>query len=107
MQSASAADLLANKLKFTPALNANGAAYASFSFQVQDDGGTANGGVDTDQSANTLTIVVISVNDAPQGSTLFPYTTLFRSLTLHAAAFGFTDVNDVPANLFAAVEITT
>ena len=26
--------------------NANGAAYASFTFQVQDDGGTANGGVD-------------------------------------------------------------
>ena len=33
---------------FTPAANANGAAYASFTFQVQDDGGTANGGVDLD-----------------------------------------------------------
>ena len=35
---------------FTPAANANGTAYASFTFQVQDDGGTANGGVDLDQS---------------------------------------------------------
>ena len=31
-------------LVFTPAANANGTAYASFTFQVRDDGGTANGG---------------------------------------------------------------
>ena len=42
------ADITAGKLKFTPAANANGAGYASFTFQVQDDGGTANGGVDLD-----------------------------------------------------------
>src|SRR5438477_2587203 len=34
-----------DKLKFCPAANANGLAYASFTFQVQDDGGIANGGV--------------------------------------------------------------
>ena len=34
---------------FTPVANANGAGYASFTFQVQDDGGIANGGVDLDQ----------------------------------------------------------
>ena len=34
--------------------NANGAGYASFDFKVQDDGGTANGGVDLDPTANTL-----------------------------------------------------
>ena len=55
-------------LMFTPAANANGTAYASFTFQVQDDGGTANGGVDLDQSANTITINVTSVNDAPAGA---------------------------------------
>ena len=38
----------AGNCSFTPAANANGAAYASFTFQVQDDGGTANGGVDLD-----------------------------------------------------------
>ena len=42
------ADITAGKLVFTPAANANGAGYASFTFQVQDDGGTANGGVDLD-----------------------------------------------------------
>ena len=47
----SIADITAGKLVFTPAANANGAGYASFTFQVQDDGGTANGGVDLDPSA--------------------------------------------------------
>src|SRR5438067_1727588 len=37
--------------------------YASFTFQVQDNGGTAHSGVDLDQSPNTLTINVTSVND--------------------------------------------
>ena len=64
-QFVSVADINAGLLVFTPAANANGTGYASFTFQVQDDGGTANGGVDLDQSANTLTINVTSVNDAP------------------------------------------
>ncbi|MHB0988795.1 MAG: tandem-95 repeat protein [Bellilinea sp.] len=55
------------QLVFTPAANGNGTGYASFTFQVQDDGGTANGGVNLDQAANTLTIDVTSVNDAPVG----------------------------------------
>ena len=59
---------LGRHLIFTPAANANGTAYASFTFQVRDDGGTANGGVDLDQSANTFTINVTSVNDAPAGT---------------------------------------
>ncbi|MDI1361146.1 Ig-like domain-containing protein [Methylotenera sp.] len=52
-------------LIFTPAANANGAAYANFTFQVVDNGGTANGGQNTDQSANTVTINVTAVNDTP------------------------------------------
>ena len=59
------ADITGGHLVFTPAANANGAGYASFTFQVQDNGGTANGGVDTDQSANTITVDVTAVNDAP------------------------------------------
>src|SRR5439155_1699304 len=62
------ADITGGKLKFCPAANGNGLAYASFTFQVQDDGGTANGGVDLDQSANTMTINVTSVNDEPSGA---------------------------------------
>ena len=62
------ADIDGGELKFTPAANANGAAYSDFTFQVQDDGGTANGGVDLDQSANTITVNVTAVNDAPAGA---------------------------------------
>ena len=51
-----------------PAANANGTPYTTFTFQVQDDGGTANGGVDLDQSPNTMTVNVTSVNDAPAGT---------------------------------------
>lgn len=52
------------KLTFTPAPNANGGAYASFGFQVQDNGGTSSGGVDTSDE-KTLSITVTPVNDPP------------------------------------------
>src|SRR5204862_2951539 len=50
-----AADIAAGKLTFTPAANANGSGYATFSFEVQDDGGTSLGGHDT-SSAATMTV---------------------------------------------------
>ncbi|HTU10131.1 MAG TPA: Ig-like domain-containing protein [Allosphingosinicella sp.] len=61
----SAADISGGLLVFQPSANENGTGYASFTFQVRDDGGTANGGLDTDQSANTLTFDVNAVNDQP------------------------------------------
>ncbi|WMR34296.1 DUF5801 repeats-in-toxin domain-containing protein, partial [Metapseudomonas otitidis] len=61
----SAADLAAGKLVFSPAANANGNGYAKFTFQVQDNGGTANGGVNLDPNPNTITFNVTPVNDAP------------------------------------------
>jgi hypothetical protein len=61
----SAADITAGKLKFAPAANASGFGYASFTFQVQDDGGTVNGGVDLDPSPNTFTFNVTPQNDLP------------------------------------------
>ncbi len=66
----SAADIAAGKLSFVPAANGNGAPYGSFTFQVQDNGGTANSGVDLDQSANTFTFNVAAVNDAPTSTNL-------------------------------------
>ncbi|MEO8032937.1 MAG: Ig-like domain-containing protein, partial [Acidobacteriota bacterium] len=49
-------------LTFTPNANANGV--ATVTIAIHDDGGTANGGVDT--SANqTFTITVTAVNDVP------------------------------------------
>ena len=56
--------IIGGNLVFTPAANANGAGYASFTFQVQDDGG----GTNLDTVARTLTVNVISVNDAPIGA---------------------------------------
>lgn len=55
-----ASDINAGKLKFTPAAQASGLGYASFEFQVQDNGGTASGGVDTDPTARTFSIDVIA-----------------------------------------------
>ena len=52
-------------LTWTPPANANGVAYTSFTFQVVDDGGTANGGLNTDASPNIITFNVTPVNDAP------------------------------------------
>ncbi|WP_346308847.1 tandem-95 repeat protein, partial [Limnohabitans sp.] len=52
-------------LVYSPAQNANGNAYATIGFKVQDNGGTANGGTDTSVNANTLTFNVSGVNDAP------------------------------------------
>ena len=64
-QFVSAADIAAGKLVYTPVADRSGPALASFGFQVQDDGGTANGGVDLDPVARTLSIDVTPVNDAP------------------------------------------
>ena len=61
----SAVDIGLGKLAFTPVLNKNGSGYATFTFQVRDDGGTANGGVDLDQTPNSITVDVTARNDAP------------------------------------------
>ena len=55
----SAADIAAGRLVFAPALNGNGAPYASFTFSVQDTAGAF------DAAPNTLTLSVTPVNDAP------------------------------------------
>src|SRR3990172_834242 len=49
-------------LAYTPAPNANGT--ATVSVALHDDGGTANGGVDT-STTQTFSISVTAVNDAP------------------------------------------
>ncbi|OQW33699.1 MAG: hypothetical protein A4C66_04015, partial [Nitrospira sp. HN-bin3] len=54
-----AADITAGNLVFTPAANANGTGYASFTFSVRDSNSTY------DTAPNTLTVNVTPVNDAP------------------------------------------
>jgi T1SS-143 domain-containing protein len=69
-QSITAAHIAAGHLYFVPAANANGTGYAFFTFQVQDNGGTANSGVDLDPTPATMTVNVTAVNDGPTFSGL-------------------------------------
>ncbi|MGD9591222.1 MAG: choice-of-anchor Q domain-containing protein, partial [Candidatus Berkiella sp.] len=78
----------------------NGAIYVDFTFQVKDNGGVLNSGVDTDQSANQMQIDVTSVNDEPSGADKTVYILENGSHTFSASDFGFSDVNDTPANAF-------
>jgi len=61
-----AADI--SNLLYTPAPSGNGEAYASFDFNVTDNGTVAGGGWPTSVDANTFTFNVTPVNDAPIGS---------------------------------------
>ncbi len=106
-QFVSVADITAGKLVFTPAANANGNNYASFTFQVQDNGGTGNGGVDLDPTPKTLTVNVTPVNDAPSGTSATVTTNEDTGYVFGVADFGFSDPNDTPANSLQAVKITT
>jgi hypothetical protein len=103
----SAANITSGLLRFVPAANANGASYASFTFQVQDNGGTANGGIDLDQSANTMTVNVTAVNDAPTGTDNTVTTNEDTQYTFTTANFGFGDATDSAANTLSGVRITT
>jgi len=64
-QIVSVADISANKLQFTAAPGGTGVAYAAFTFQVKDNGGTAGGGVDLDPVPKTMTISVTPVDTTP------------------------------------------
>jgi hypothetical protein len=55
----SAANIAAGLVRYTPFAGASGSPYASFDFRVQDSGGTANGGVNTDALARAIAINVI------------------------------------------------
>src|SRR5947199_38129 len=59
----SAAYIVSCNLAFRPLDSFPTRRSSDLTFQVRDNGGTANGGVDLDQSANTLTVNVTSVND--------------------------------------------
>jgi len=49
---------LAGKLVYTPPEDETGEALDSFTFQVQDDGGPENDGIDLDPTARMMTINV-------------------------------------------------
>ncbi len=100
-----AVDIAAGNLKFTPAANKSGAAYATFTFEVQDNGGVLNGGVDTDLTARVMTISVLSVNDPPVGASKTVTTLEDKPYVFTIADFGLTDSSDSPANSLLAVKV--
>ena len=88
------ASITSGLLKFVPAANGNGVPYATFTFQVQDNGGTANGGVDLDQSPNTMTINVTAVNDLPTITAIGNQTTP-EDTAVNGVAFTIGDPDNV------------
>ena len=103
----SAADIASGLLSFQPALGANGAGYASFTFQVRDNGGTGNGGVDLDPTPNTITIDVGQVNNAPAGADKTVSVNEDGTYAFAVSDFGFSDPNDTPSDALAAVKISS
>lgn len=61
----SAGDIAAGLLTYVPPASVSGNSVASFSFRVQDDGGTLGGGSDTDATPNTLSIDIVAVTQPP------------------------------------------
>jgi Dockerin type I domain/Bacterial Ig domain/Bacterial cadherin-like domain len=96
-----------SSLIFVPAANASASPLSTFTFQVQDDGGTANGGVDLDPSPNMITITVLPVNDAPSGADKVVTAIEDTPLILSPSDFSFSDARDTPPNSFRALKVTT
>ena len=74
---------------------------------MQDNGGTANGGVDLDQSANTMTVNVRSVNDAPAGADKTVTTNEDTAYTFARPTSASATSTTSPANALLAVKVTT
>ena len=98
-QSVTKADIDASKLVFTPAENANSAAYASFAFRVND-------GTSESTRTYTMTVNVDPVPDPPAASDGTVTTAEDTAYTFRADDFGFTDVDDSGGSL-ASVKIVT
>jgi len=95
-------DITASKLVFSPIANAKGAPYAGFTFQVEDDGGVANGGVNLDPTPDTLTINVTPVNDPPQA--LGDAYTVWQDIALNIASPGvLANDTDIDSSTLTAI----
>ena len=104
----SVADIDSGKLVFTPKANLNSRVPLFLClFQLQDSGGTANGGVDLDPNTQRLLITIASVNDAPSGTSTTISMLRNTTFVFSAANFGFTDPGDNPGDAFYSVIITT
>ena len=101
----SAATIASGGLVYRPG-GGNGSPYASFGFRVKDDGGTANGGINSDLTVRTMTINITPVNLAPVGIDNTVSTLKNTSFVFAPADFKFTDPFNAPPNVLTAVKIT-
>ena len=92
------ADIDANKLRFTPAANANGSGYDSFGFKVSD-------GTYYSASAYTVTVDVTAVHDAPTAANKTVTASEGTAYAFAALDFNFTDVDTGDA--LSKVKITS
>ncbi|NJR38141.1 MAG: cadherin-like domain-containing protein [Leptolyngbyaceae cyanobacterium CSU_1_4] len=85
------ADITANKLVFTTALNGNGNSYDTFTFSVRDSSGDLATQFDT--VPNTITVNVTPANDPPTGQDKTVTAIEDTGYPLTVADFGFADVD--------------
>ncbi|MEO6842783.1 MAG: right-handed parallel beta-helix repeat-containing protein [Bradyrhizobium sp.] len=104
-QAVLAADIAQGKVVFAPTANSFGS--TSFTFAVQDNGGTANGGLDTSGSA-TATINVAQRADHPPTTSNVTIGAIENTPYVFALKdFPFADPNDTPPNALQAVVIVS
>jgi hypothetical protein len=86
-----------SNLQYIPFANLNGLPLTGIYFEVQDSGGTANGGLDLDPTPNTITINITPVNDPPS-FTSGPNQSVLDTDGLKAVAGWAKDISSGPAN---------
>ena len=94
-QTVTKADIDASKLKYSPPANANGSAYASFTFKVND-------GTDDSATANTMMIDVTAVNDPATGAPTITGTAQVGQ-TLTAVTTGIMDADGLTSVTYTYV----
>ena len=87
-----AADIDAGEMIFVP--EADSVGQSDFEFRVIDNGGSLNGGEDTDILNRKMFINISEVNDAPSGTSSQISLTEDVSYVFGVDDFGFTDVSD-------------
>ena len=105
-QFVSVTDINNGRLLFTPNANLLGGPYFVCKFQVEDNGGTANGGVNLDPTPKVLDAGIVKINHAPAGTSATVTAVENTPYKLKTSDFGFSDPNDTPANILLAVKIT-
>ena len=84
------ADLNAGNLVYTPPTDVYGLDYTQLTFQVEDDGGTANSGVNLDPTANTLRIHVGNIPIVVTTAEVFDVTAFTARVTGSVRLYGIT-----------------